>query len=39
MKISFTEEGHAYEVDGEAYPSVTQILSAEGLTSYEFCKD
>jgi hypothetical protein len=39
MRIEFTEEGHSYLVNGEAYPSVTQILSAEGLTDFSFCTE
>jgi len=36
MHIEFTEEGHTYLVDGAPYPSVTQILKAEGLSDYQF---
>ncbi len=36
MQIEFAEATHTYTVDGAVYPSVTQILSAEGLTDYTF---
>lgn len=31
MKVEFDEAKHIYTVDGEDYPSVTQILKAEGF--------
>jgi len=39
MKIEFFEDLHRYLVDGEPYPSVTQILGAEGLSDFSFANE
>jgi len=37
MNIEFDADSHAYWLDGERVPSVTEVLAAEGLTDYTFC--
>lgn len=36
--LEYNDAGHDYYVDGERYPSVTQILESAGLVS-PYCKD
>ncbi len=37
--IEFDPESHSYLVDGQPYPNVTSILSAEGLNSFAFANE
>jgi len=34
--VAFEKEGHVYTADGRVYPSITQILSAEGFINTAF---
>lgn len=38
IKVDFFEDGHEYRLEGRDAPSVTTILDAEGLASYEWSK-
>jgi hypothetical protein len=39
FKVTFEEEGHAYTLNGEPAPSVTGMLSAEGMSDYSWCDE
>lgn len=39
MKITFDPSDHSYTLGGVEVPSVTQILSSEGIVSFEYCDE